>query len=184
MNPLVTINPMRAWLLFAAVWLPLVAVYSWPRIDYSWYESNRVREEVNRSIRETKFQDCARSNGVNWFQHVQRHKYECEAQALEACGGSWWCAKDMLTDGCLKTKVAGCESLAALVAGDGSDTTLDDKAFRKKEARHRFDFYFDRTFSYTLYYAIAWATAPLLLLAFIPRILRTLWKWLTSKQPR
>lgn len=183
MPSLASVNPKRAWLLFAAVWLPLVAAYSWPRVEQGWYESNRVREEINRSIRETKFQDCARANGVDWFQHLQRYKYECESEAQRNCDGSLLCATDLLTSGCLKRKVSGCEGLAWLVAGDGSDLGLSDKDFREKEDRDRLAFYLDRTFSYPLYAAVAWAVGPLLLLAVLPRVVRILWKWLTTKQP-
>ena len=176
------INLKRAWLLFAAVWLPLVAVYFWPRIDYSWYESNRVRQEINKSVREVKFQDCVRDKQIDWPQIVQRWKYECESQAINSCGGSLMCATEMLTDGCLKSKANGCDHLAWLVAGDGSETGLDDKAFKDKESRERITFYFERSFSHTLYLALAWALVPLVLPIVLPKPAKSVWRWLTAKQ--
>ncbi len=181
MPSLASINPKRAWLLFAAIWLPLITFYWWPRVEHSWYESNRVRERINRAARDQRFQECAKSVGVNWLLHVQRYKFECQNEAQRICGGDRLCATALLTDGCLKSKVRGCEGLALLVAGDGSDPELSDHEFRVREERERLIFYFGRTFSNTLYESLAWAMGPLVALPLIPGAVRRLWRWLAKK---
>ena len=186
MTLLAQVNRKRDWLLFAAIWLAAVGVYSWDEVYDRYRESPQARSELNRSLRESRYLDCLERNNVILYGLWLKYRTECAAEAQKPCradGTIWTCGKDYiahLADLCVKTKVAACSDIALMTAGDGSPFTGDYNAFRRKERYEELVYYWTSHFSEPLKRALLLGFLPLAILAIAPAFVRKIWNWLTS----
>jgi len=88
-----------------------------------------------------------------------------------------WCANDRIEDLCLKSKSAECRNIY-FTSEPPKD--FDPTAWRWKKMREHIGFYLSTDFSTPLKSALLLIFSVPLLLAFLPRVSRVLWRWLAN----
>jgi len=178
MTVLAKVNKRRLWVLLTAIWVVAVASYYWDEIAVRYGASFGTKAEIDIQAQESRFFDCLSRTNATWFSLETQFGEECKAYARDQCKASMiWCANDRIEDLCLKNKSAECRNIY-FTSEPAED--FDTAAWRRKKMREHISFYLSTDFSAPLKSALLLIFSVPLLLAFLPRVSRILWRWLAN----
>lgn len=167
----------RAFLLFAALWVPAVALFFYDDVLRGRAEGLALHErlEGERRVerRESWFSDCLVRNGVDAFRFMAKYRDECEREAQRECSSDLWCAKSLFVENCYRSKVPACgwtpTSPGASVDFEDANGQIRTEALL---------WYWNSSFSAPLKQALLVAVLPLILLPIVPALVTRAWRWL------
>lgn len=175
------VNWFRLWVLVTSLWLAGVVLLLAEPVSMGYHESLQVKRELDRSIRESKYQACLSQHGIVWLELFEKHKPECYQYAVETCGNAVFCDSEYWREFCIKTKPGPCQDIGTLVEGDDSPHIHPSLSFAQDSRAKQLLFYWHSGFSQPFVFALLVALLPPLLLAVAPAVLRRLASWLLTK---
>ncbi len=165
-------------MLLSTIWVVAVSGYYWNDVAVRYGASFSTKAEIDIQAQESRFFDCLSRTSTNWLSLKAQYGEECKTYARGECKGSMtWCADDYLVDLCLKGKSADCRSIYFT---SELPKDFDPSEWRWKKTREHISFYLSTDFSAPLKSALILIFSVPLLLAFLPRVSRALWRWLAN----